>query len=169
VPGSPGHLTRRFFDVLLARPLGPEEREELEGWLSPEEAAAFLAQPVADQRHGHSAAVAVRAEAPGDAVMMRAALLHDIGKRHAHLGVFGRVVASLLILVRAPLRGRLALYRDHGPIGANELERLGTEPLVADFARHHHGERPASIDPGTWDILWRADHRPKPGTPHRPG
>jgi putative nucleotidyltransferase with HDIG domain len=166
VPGSPGHLTRRFFDVILARPLSPPERAEVKAWLSSDEAAAFFAQSDADQRHGHSAAATVRAEAPGDAEALRAALLHDIGKRHAGLGVIGRVVASVLILAKAPLRGRLAIYRDHGPVGADELQQLGAEALVVDFARHHHEERPASIEPATWDLLWRADHHPKPGTLH---
>lgn len=168
MPGSPGHLTRRFFDVILARPLDGEDRHEIDGWLSTEEAALFYAQSQADQRHGYTAASAIRAEAPSDTIALRAALLHDVGKRHARLGVLGRVLASILILARIPLRGRLALYRDHGETGADELERLGAEPLVVDFARHHHGQRPDSIAPSTWDVLWRADHQPKPGTLYQP-
>ncbi len=168
MPGSPGHLTRRFFDVLLARPLHEGERREIERRLSTEEAALFFAQSRADQRHGYTAAATVRAGASGDTVALRAALLHDIGKRHARLGVLGRVLATILILARIPLQGRLALYRDHGETGADELERLGAEPLVVDFARHHHGQRPDSIAPPTWDLLWRADHQPKPGTLHEP-
>ena len=168
MPGSPGHLTRRFFDVILARPLHEEERGEIAGWLSSDEAALFYAQSHADQRHGYTAAGTIRAEAPGDTTALRAALLHDIGKRHARLGVLGRVLASILILARIPLQGRLALYRDHGVTGAEELEKLGAEPLVVDFTRHHHGQRPDSITPSTWDLLWRADHQPKPGTPNQP-
>ena len=168
MPGSPGHLTRRFFDVVLARPLSPAERAEVGVWLTPGESDLFFAQSDPDQRHGYSAAASVLAEAPVDRSLVRAAMLHDVGKRHARLGVLGRVLASLLILARAPLSARFAAYRDHGPVGAAEMEALGSEALVVDFARHHHGDRPTSIDPDAWRVLWQADHQPKPGTVRPP-
>ncbi len=164
MPGSPVHLTRRFFDVVLARPLTPTERAGVEAWLSPGESELFFAQSHPDQRHGYSAAASVLAGDQVDPSLVRAAMLHDVGKRHARLGVLGRVLASLLILARIPLSGRFATYRDHGAVGAAEMERLGVEPLVAIFARHHHGDRPDSIDPEAWEVLWQADHTPKPGT-----
>ena len=47
---------------------------------------------------------------------------------NARLGVLGRVIASVCIKLRIPVRGRLKTYRDHGPIGAAEL---AAEPLTA--------------------------------------
>lgn len=92
-----------------------------------------------------------------DRVVITAALLHDIGKRHARLGIVGRSVASALILLGLPLTGRMAAYRDHGLAAARELADLGAPSLVIDFALHHHGRRPATIDDDTWDVLVAAD------------
>jgi hypothetical protein len=47
---------------------------------------------------------------------------------------------------------------EHGPAGAVELDILGAEPIVVDFARHHHGERPDSISKEDWAVLQEADH-----------
>ncbi|MDP9493879.1 MAG: HDIG domain-containing protein [Actinomycetota bacterium] len=161
MPGSPSHLTRRFFDVLRARPLLETEQAEVRNWLGEAERSIFFAQPDADQRHGLTAALTVMASGTDDRAAIRAALLHDVGKRYSRLGLFGRVLASVLILLRLPLRGRLLAYRDHGEIAALELEALGAEPLVVEFARHHHRRRPPTIEPGTWDLLRRADQPPK--------
>jgi putative nucleotidyltransferase with HDIG domain len=169
VPGSLSHLTRRFFDVLLARPLLESEQQAVKEWLTERENSLFLAQPPADQRHGYSAAQTVVAAGAQDRVLIRAALLHDIGKRHARLGVIGRVIASLMILFRIPIRGRWATYRDHGEVAARELEAIGCDPLIVDFARQHHGERPATIDPDTWKLLQEADQPPKTLARNRPG
>jgi len=161
VPGSLSHLIGRFFDVLRARPLIASERSAVSNWLDERERATFFAQSNADQRHGFTAASVVIASGVADRATIRAGLLHDVGKRHARLGVIGRVVASLLILCRIPLRGRLRAYRDHGVIAASELELMGAEPLVVDFARYHHEHRPVTIDIDTWDLLQRADKAPK--------
>src|SRR5690606_36104872 len=122
-------------------------------WLGPDSAAAeaFFSQHPADQRHGLSSAEYVTRHAPDRPDLRRAALLHDVGKRHAGLGVIERVLASLALRLRIPVRGRWALYRDHGRIAAAELT---SEPeLVRRFALHHHGEAPAEISPADWDIL----------------
>jgi hypothetical protein len=162
VPSSLGHLTRRFFDVLLAKSLDAAERAAVEEWLDQGQAWIFFSQPDPDQRHGlHAGLVALGGGAELDVV--RAALLHDVGKRHARLGIFGRSLASMAIRLRFPLTRRWKLYRDHGETAARELEGLSSEQLIVDFARHHHGERPPTIPGATWDLLQRADEPPMTG------
>jgi hypothetical protein len=162
LPGSPAHLFARFFDVASAQPLNASEREAVVHWLSPETADLFFAQGVADQRHGYHAALTVVAAGVRDRDVVMAALLHDVGKRHSRLGLIGRSVASLLILVGLPLSGRMQAYRDHGLVAAHELAGLSVPSLVVDFALHHHGERPPTIDPAVWDVLVSADQPAKP-------
>ncbi|MGH8915471.1 MAG: HDIG domain-containing metalloprotein [Acidimicrobiia bacterium] len=163
MPGSLSHLARRFFDVLFSRPLAPDEAATVRGLLSPAEAVIFFSQPGPDQRHGYHAATIVLESGQKDRAVTRAALLHDIGKRHTRLGVVGRSLASILIRLRLPMTRRAALYRDHGEIGADELSGLGCEPIVVDFARAHHGPRPESVPETIWDLLQLADQPPKPG------
>ena len=152
------HLVARFFTTLVARPLRPDEQAEVAGWLrSDAERAMFWDQSFADQRHGHAAASHVVAVLPQRRDLIRAALLHDVGKRHARLGVIGRSLASLAAMVGARPRGRAAAYLDHGPAAAAELEAAGSERIVVDFASAHHGDRPVSIDGGDWQVLQAAD------------
>jgi len=95
---------------------------------------------------------------------VRAALLHDIGKRHAGLGLVGRVLASIAIRLRAPLWERARTYRDHGPIGSRELSGWAAESLVVEFARTHHGTCPPSIEPAIWQVLCESDKPHKPSS-----
>ena len=165
MPGTLGHLSSRFFDVLFARPLDPAERATVETWLTPDLADVFFAQPIPDQRHGYEAALHVLGAGAEPEVIIAAAL-HDVGKRQADLGILGRVAASLFILLRLPLTRRMQLYRDHGMTAAAELATLGAPPLAIDFALHHHSHRPPSISPATWDLLLLAD---QPKAAHRGG
>ncbi len=162
MPGSLGHLTRRFFDYLAASPLDDAEIETVRTWLGDAEQKIFFEQSSRDQAHGFYAAQVVYADGGGGQSAVRAALLHDVGKRHASLGVIGRVLASLVIKLNLPLTRRMQLYRDHGPIGAEELRRINCEELVVDFARHHHASRPDSIDRKVWDLLQKADEPSNP-------
>lgn len=162
--GSPAHLIRRFFDVLTARPLNSSEREAVAGWLGLDAAGLFFAQDSADQRHTYHAALTVIAAGVRDREVLAAALLHDVGKRHARLGVVGRSLASILIGLGLPLTERMTGYRDHGMVGARELGAIGAPSLAIDFALHHQGERPVTIEPRTWDLLIAADQPPKPTT-----
>ncbi|NIA24650.1 MAG: HDIG domain-containing protein [Gammaproteobacteria bacterium] len=150
------HLVRRFLEVLTARPLNEQQREEASVLLrSDAEERVFFGQPAADQQHGLAAARLVA----GRVELRRAALLHDIGKQEARLGVWGRSLASALARFHVTVRGRLQTYLDHGPIGAGILQKLGAESIVVDFARHHQGVRPPTITPDDWDTLRNADRK----------
>jgi hypothetical protein len=166
VPGSLGHLTSRFFEVLTAAPLRAAEIEEVRSWLTSGQQWLFFSQPIPDQRHGYQAALIAR-ERGLAATGVTAALVHDIGKRHAGLGLIGRSCASLAIKLGLPLTRRWRLYRDHGVTGSRELEALGAEPLVVEFARHHHGSCPPVIPEETWEILLLADQPAKTGRDRR--
>lgn len=159
--GSPAHLIRRFFDVAGARPLTTSERAAVSNWLDDATAPIFFAQHHADQRHGYHAALTVVAAGASEPDVIAAALLHDVGKRHARLGVLGRSLASVMIVLGLPLGRRMTAYRDHGLLGARELGVLGAPSLAIDFAMHHHRSRPPTIDPATWELLVRADQPPK--------
>lgn len=161
MPGSPAHLFRRFFDVAGARPLTVSERAAVTDWLDEATTPIFFAQHHADQRHGYHAALTVVAAGSTGPDVIAAALLHDVGKRHARLGLWGRSLASILIVLGLPLGRRMTAYRDHGLIGARELGAVGAPSLAIDFAMHHHRSRPPTIDPATWDLLVRADQPPK--------
>jgi len=130
-------------------------------WLNEAESALFYEQPRADQRHGYEAALSIVAAGIRDTRVIGAALLHDIGKRHASLGVVGRSIASVLIAIKAPLPPRIEMYRDHGSIAAEELEAIGSAVLVIEFARHHHHSRPTGMDLASWAALTIADEPPK--------
>ena len=163
MPGTWLHLAERFREGVRSAPLGPPELTWVESRLTGPEWSAFLEQPTADQRHGYSSARAVEATLGARPDAVRAALLHDIGKRHARLGLVGRALASVAIRMRAPLWERARTYRDHGPIGSRELSGWGAEPLVVEFARAHHGARPRGTDPAVWRVLCESDKPHKQG------
>ncbi|HZD24283.1 MAG TPA: hypothetical protein VE569_12920 [Acidimicrobiia bacterium] len=130
-------------------------------WLSKPLADLFFEQPHHDQRHGYEAALSVISQGHDNAEVIAAALMHDVGKRHARLGLIGRSWASVLILLRAPVPGHIAAYRDHGMVGAGGLRQAGATPLVIDFAFHHHHRRPPTIRYEVWKALIAADQPSK--------
>ena len=143
--------------MLLPKPLSAAEQDEVAGWLRPEEAPLYWAQHVADQRHGLTTARKVAAHAPGDRELIRAGLLHDIGKSGRPPSAWGRTFATLGDLAGLPLPARWRRYRDHGPIGGAALDELGAGDLVVAFASLHPHGPPEGIDPERWRILLEAD------------
>lgn len=151
------HLGRRLLGGLHPRRLGPGEQAEAAALVRPGEARLFWRQSPADQRHALNCARAVLASAPDRPDLARAALLHDVGKATARLGVPGRVLATSLSLLRLPAPGRWADYLAHAARGADELRTAGADPVVVAYARHHHGHRPPEVPARDWELLTRAD------------
>jgi hypothetical protein len=156
LPGSWAHLARRFFWSLHVLPLTSGEIVEVESILDGSAAGVFFEQSAADQRHGLDSARHV-ASAGASPELIRAALMHDIGKRHARLGVLGRTIASVCQRMGIPVTGRLGVYLDHPRLGAAELEALGFGALVVGYTRSHHDGRPTTIPEADWDLLTAAD------------
>lgn len=126
-------------------------------WLHGEEHDLFFSQSHFDQRHGFESALYVAAHGPGRTDLIRAALLHDLGKRRARIGSLGRSLASAWSKFGGKTSGPWAAYLEHGRLGSEDLEGAGSEPLVVLFARSHHGDRPDEIPAEDWDLLQRAD------------
>ena len=152
------HLTRRFFGSIRARRPGPADQSLVADLLTPAESEVFWTQPVPDMAHAVRSARAVRRLEPDRDDLSRAALLHDVGKRRSGIGTIRRSIATACAILRIPTGGRMARYLRHGEIGARELEELGCEALVVQFARHHHGPRPDHVDEADWNALLAADH-----------
>lgn len=125
--------------------------------LTAEEAGLFWRQQESDQRHALAVARWVLRLRPGDRVAGKAALLHDVGKRHSRLGPAARSLATVLDVLGLRMPRRWRMYRRHGPLGAADLEGLGCESIVVLFAAHHPGPAPAGVDEERWNALLQAD------------
>lgn len=158
------HLVARFFGHVFSKPPTPDEATIVNTFLSERERILWWRQPVGDQRHALLAAHHVLANLPDHRSAVRAALLHDLGKRHCRLGAVGRSVATVIGATGMPQRGRIEAYLNHGRLGAAELETLGAESLVVDFAKHHTDGMPPGVDEELWSVLFAADRTTK-----RPG
>ncbi len=149
------HLATRFFGVLLSKPLGPAQQDDIGRVLTPAEAALFFRQQAIDQRHAYMVAHRVKTSLPGNRDAVAAALLHDVGKAASKLGPVSRSLATVFATLRIPVPARWRAYLDHGTIGAAELETAGARPLAVGFAVG----RPSG-DSGVWRALMDADNGP---------
>lgn len=165
----------QFFHALTAH-LSAEDRAFVETWL-PEEAARTLfgAMTIADQCHAlRTARTAdkLRFASPAGAVadrrlLIRTALLHDVGRQKGDMGTGGKVLTVLLAAALphwAEARGEKAsgglasllhVYYHHPEIGAARLRQIGLSDEARLVARHH---APADADdPPELILLRQAD------------
>ena len=169
-----GHYIRRFFTSLSTRPPTAADEAWVETLVSPADLLLFRRLSNTDRRHLVRCARMVDADlGPGaDSVWVQAALLHDVGKFDAHLGVFGRVFVTVIATVVGPTRvtswgansgwrGRVASYQRHGEIGAGEIRAAGGPEEAALWSElHHHPDQFAAspIPPEIVAVLDAADH-----------
>ena len=142
------HLVRRFFAALLAR-VEPSDLRVVEKYLSEPERALFLKLSVADQRHSIDLFRRLWDDGHRTPDLLRAALLHDVGKGSGPLPLPFRVVYSLA----AWLNGRWAAWLSagerptwcrpffvaahHAGLGAEAAARAGVSPNVARLIAGH--------------------------------
>lgn len=168
-----GHYVRRFFTSLSPRPPDPADDAWVRATVSATEWPLYARLGNRDRRHSaFSGRELVRILGPGvDPVLVRASILHDVGKVHADLGTVGRSVATVLTTVLGARRvrgwrdrpgrlGRVGRYEDHSERGAEELAAAGSPPAVVAWAAgHHHPDRvvASGLDPAVVAALVRAD------------
>lgn len=155
-----GHLARRFWWSARATPPSPADEAWACGQLRPSEAALWRRQHPLDRRHTVAVARALLAARPGaPRWVVEAALLHDVGKAEAWLGVGGRTAATVLELCRvrsAP--GRLGRYLAYPRRGAELLAAAGARPEVVAWAGEHHEAASSWTVPREWgEALAAAD------------
>jgi HD domain len=145
------HLTGRFFGSLL--PFGPSAADLawVETVLQPGELTLWRRMPRADRRETVGVARRTQAALGEDAKpdILAAALLHDVGKTEARLGVFGRTFATMAGAVaghgmarawqeKGGVRRRYGLYLRHDAVGAGMLRMAGARRAAIEWADAHH-------------------------------
>ncbi|MGZ4714173.1 MAG: hypothetical protein ACXVJ7_15505 [Acidimicrobiia bacterium] len=141
--------------------------------LTPSELPLYTRLTSTDRRHlVHSGREVERlATGPADPVLIRASILHDVGKYHAGLGVLGRSCSTVLAYglghervrswsTRPGWRGRIGRYERHGELGAAELRAAGSPTMVVDWAALHHDPDQlarSAVPPVAAGLLDRAD------------
>lgn len=150
------HLVRRFFGSL--RPGGASKKDE--AWvadhLTDSELKLWRKMSGADRRHAAGVARRVERALGHEATdpVLAAALLHDVGKTAAHLGTYGRVVATLsakvagreMAVAWSETQGftrRVGLYLEHPRLGGDMLELADSDPLTVSWSREHHSPEDA--------------------------
>lgn len=174
--GSVRHLAGRWASSLW--PGGPDVAGEAwaRRWLNSGERDLWERMSGPDRRHALAVAKTTAAElgnADGAGVptaALAAALLHDVGKIDSGFGTTGRVVVTLAAIGlgrgrvanwaegREGWRSRAGRYVAHDRIGADLLEKAGSDEMVSSWAREHHlPEDRWTIDRRIGDVLKRCD------------
>jgi len=144
----------QFFGALAARRRPPDDAPARR--VLPEPLGRlFAAMPAEDRRHGLRVLAGLEAAGERDPLLLQAALLHDVGKAEAGVGLVHRVARVLLARRAGPVWSWLAgwptgwrrpfwVVANHPARGAVWVEAVGGDPDLAQLIRHHEAEAPPS-------------------------
>ncbi len=153
----PLYRARQFWQGLTAAPLSAEARQLVERILSPAEQQGFDRLAPVDQWHSYQVLRLLQRHGHDEPALLKAALLHDIGKTRAPLSLLDRTVA---VLGRLLIPGRAAawekrsleaatrwqrpfvIHRRHPEWSAELLAAAGSDERTIDLVRRHQ-DRPA--------------------------
>ena len=133
--------------------------------LNPREEQLFLRQSPADQRHAVAVFERLRANGNEDPELLRAALLHDVGKTDGRIRLWHRVSYVLLGWATPSLLESLSrsadrwakpfsVLRNHEERGAALAGEAGAASRVVSLIAHHHKPfRGAKMDERALELL----------------
>lgn len=169
---------RQVWSALTAR-ISPADRAFVARHLNAREERLFWDMAVPDQRHALNVAYTALSLAVVDprvdrALLVKCALLHDVGKKRGDVSTLDKILTVLVHRLRphwvekiaAPGRGgrvrnirhAFYIYRHHPARSAALVRQAGTAPAVADIISRHH-EAPARGEPPELTLLREADER----------
>ncbi len=136
----------QFFQALSAN-LKEDDIRTLKENLTPEEMAAFARMPLADQRHSLDVYYTLVRMGKTHPDLLKAALLHDIGKGEGEIRLWHRVA---IVLIRAAFpralkwlavpdgwRRPFFVHYYHPILGAEIAKKLGCTPLTVELILRH--------------------------------
>jgi hypothetical protein len=138
----------QFWQSLEGSP-GESEWQEIERILSPTELSLFKQLPIPDQNHSVRVLRALEANHEGDPDLLKAALLHDLGKIKHPLRRWERVFAVLVMGIfprrhlrwgtgdPSGLKRALVVIKQHPHWGADLADEAGSNPMTVWLIRNH--------------------------------
>jgi hypothetical protein len=143
-----GYRIWQFFQS-LKQPPGDDDWQLVEAILSPTELALFQELPVQDQNHCLRVLKGIQARGEEDKDLLKAALLHDLGKLLFPLRRWERIMAVLVMGLfprkvknwgeggPAGLKRPLVVIRKHPDWGADLAKNAGSSPKTVWLIKHH--------------------------------
>ncbi|MDG1489219.1 MAG: HD domain-containing protein [Actinomycetota bacterium] len=165
------HLPLRFLETVRKPKLHEIDDSWAHSKLSPSEIELWVNMGSVDRRHCISVAKNVEKILPNDQVVIRAALLHDIGKSKASSSALFRVFATVISFfitkklaqdwMNSRALGReVGQYLCYPSVGAELLKLAGSDPFVCAWANEHHfGQQNWTVDRYLGRILEEADEQ----------
>lgn len=141
----------------LKRPPGPSELANAERLLSSPELTLFLQLPIPDQNHSLRVLDILQNAGEEDLDLLKAALLHDVGKSLYPLRRWERIFAVLMgafLPAAARKWGReeprglhrsLVVIQQHPDWGARLLAEAGSSQRVIELVRYHERQEITGI------------------------
>ncbi len=166
---------KQFYWVVSARPLSERDRQRIGHILSPAEIDLFNRYSLSDQNHAVRVLTAIQASGHHHPALLKAALLHDIGKTKLRLTVWDRslnVLASLIVPHGVAKWGQDASLNDrwrtafimneyHAHWGAVMVADIDGDCLLYQLIDLHQAQAPPNDETIAhyWSILKSADEQ----------